>query len=152
MNQLSQYCADAIKPFEGFRKKPYSNFKDEPLTIGYGSTHYCDGSPISSTDEVDEAKANSMLMCFLRSNIQPCFDKHITQELTQNQIDALGCLVYNIGTGNFVKSSLLTIVNKDPNSPDVADHWACWDKVNGVQVVGLFNRRKKEIEMYFYNE
>ena len=85
-------------------------------------------------------------------DIDEFLQKNITQDLAQCQIDALGSIIHSIGVDAFKASPLFNIINSDPNSPKVSDYWEIWDKSpNGIETPQLFDRRKEELEMYYYN-
>lgn len=67
--------------------------------------------------------------------------------LTQNQFDALVSLVFNIGAGNFARSTLLRLLNQG-NYRGAADQFLRWNMDNGHVVPGLENRRAAERRMF----
>lgn len=71
--------------------------------------------------------------------------------LSQNQFDALGSLVFNIGTGNFSASTLLRKLNAGDYA-GAAEQFLAWNKgrVNGVLQVlpGLVTRRQSEHDLF----
>jgi len=71
--------------------------------------------------------------------------------LTQNQFDALVCLVFNIGEGNFEGSGLLRVLNQG-NYADAANRFPKWNKerISGVLVEskGLSARRGREQALF----
>jgi len=123
---FSPEAVELIKQFEGFSAKAYPDpaTKAEPITIGYGSTHYCNGTKVTLKDPViDKTIAGEMLLCFLNKTLLPNIQKYITNEnLNQKQIDAIGSLMYNIGEV-FDHSSLLTLINNNPNDVNIKDKW-----------------------------
>lgn len=72
-------------------------------------------------------------------------------KLTQNQFDALVSLAFNIGTGNFNKSTLVKRL-KAGDMAGAAAQFAVWNKarVNGVLKVlpGLVRRRAAEAALF----
>lgn len=80
-----------------------------------------------------------------------CVNNNVTVPLTQNQRYALISLVYNIGCGHFVTSTLLRELNQ-ANYTAAADQFAAWNKgtINGVKVVlpVLKARREREAELF----
>lgn len=67
--------------------------------------------------------------------------------LTQNQFDALVSFAFNVGTGNFGKSSLLRYLNKGEYSA-AANEFRKWNKAGGKVLPGLTRRRKEEMELF----
>ena len=69
-------------------------------------------------------------------------------ELTQNEFDALVCLCYNIGTGNFVSSTLVKMLKADEPKSDIAAQFLRWNKAGGKELAGLTRRRNAEAELF----
>jgi lysozyme len=69
--------------------------------------------------------------------------------LTQHQFDALVIFAYNVGTGakGLAGSSLLRYLNAD-DAADAATQFAVWDKVRGLENVGLERRRAIEKALF----
>jgi lysozyme len=72
---------------------------------------------------------------------------------SQNGFDALVSLVFNIGVGAFMSSTLLRVLKDQFHSDaDIEDAWLMWDKdvQNGAKVVdpGLLARRRLEVALY----
>jgi lysozyme len=150
--KFSINCVNLIKQFEGFRNKVYKDAVGIP-TIGYGSTEYQNGTKVTMSDPpITEPAAVELLLAHLNKNVLPILVKTIKVELAQNKIDALGCLIYNIGSGNFNSSSLLRSINEQ-KPLDVIEHsWLAWNKgrVSGeLQVLkGLTTRRQSEFDLF----
>jgi lysozyme len=150
MNDLkfSQAAVDLIGQFEGFKSKPYLDSVKIP-TIGYGTTFYENGTKVTMNDApITEARAKEILLHYLNDHILPDFKQHITVELEQHQIDALCCLVYNIGDGGFDKSSVLKDIDNHIMNGVLEEHWKAWDKAGGKVLQGLLNRRIKEYHYF----
>lgn len=151
MNSLkfSQAAVDLIAKFEGFKSKPYHDSVGI-ATIGYGSTYHADGTKVTMEDApIDQNKAKEMLLYHLNKVVLPDFQKHITVSLQQHQLDALACLVYNIGDGAFDKSSVLKAINDQiTDSVVLESDWEAWSKAGGKTLEGLLNRRKAEYKYF----
>lgn len=63
--------------------------------------------------------------------------------LTQSEFDAITDLVFNIGAGNFAKSTMLTDLNRG-NFAMAALEFERWAFADGVKVAGLLRRRYAE--------
>jgi GH24 family phage-related lysozyme (muramidase) len=74
--------------------------------------------------------------------------------LNQNQNDALVSFVYNVGDGNFQKSTLLRLLNQG-NYAAVPAELKKWTKArqNGqlIDLPGLVRRRAAEAELFSEN-
>lgn len=66
---------------------------------------------------------------------------------TQEQYDALISFTFNVGEGNFAKSTLLKKVNLG-ECVAASKEFLKWNKANGVVLRGLTKRRQGESEMY----
>ena len=109
----------------------------EPWTIGVGHT-----GGVQEGDTCTPERAQS----WLRQDVQiaeKCINNSVRVQLTQNQFDALVSLVFNIGCGNFGKSTLLRLLN-DGDDLKAADEFVKWSKANGHVMQGLLNRRESE--------
>lgn len=142
-----------IAEFEGFSDRPYYATAEEKLkgivTIGYGNTFYPDGSKVKITDnQISRQKALEILE-FTVNKFRVQVKKYLKKEVTKNQEDALVSLAYNIGIGNFSKSTLLKLVNINPNDANIAKEFLKWNKQAGKELKGLTNRRIKESALYF---
>lgn len=148
--KLGKAGTDLIKFYETFEAEAYL----DPVgiwTIGYGSTRL-NGSKVLPGMVINELVAEALLLGTAQQFLN-FVEKHVKVSLNQNQIDALGSLVYNIGTTNFFNSTLLRAINS--NAIIVEDLFSRWNKghVDGVLTVldGLTKRRKKEFELFKRN-
>lgn len=70
-------------------------------------------------------------------------------KINQNQFDPLVDFVYNLGSGNFLNSTLLRLIKKDPNDFMIAYEFPKWRKAGGRVLTGLVVRRHREASLYF---
>lgn len=132
-----------ISQFEGFRADAYPDpaTGGEPITIGYGHTGgVCDG------DTCTEEQALEWLRQDAQTAVR-CVSNSVKYNMTQNQFDALCSLVYNIGCGNFGKSTLLRCLNAGDDE-GAATHFVDWNKANHREMAGLTKRREAEMELF----
>ena len=152
MNKLDQNGYDLIKKFEGFRAKPYLCSAKVP-TIGYGSTYYQDGAKVTMADKLISEPYASKLFTIIADEFSEKVARLIKSEVSQNQFNSLVSLAYNIGIVAFRNSSLLKMVNENPNNHLIKYKFMAWNKatIKGVktEIPGLTNRRKLESENYF---
>jgi lysozyme len=148
--QLSKTGYDFIKRHEGCRLEAYRDSVGIP-TIGYGNTQYQDGRKVHIGDTITMEQADELFK-FYADRFAVGVSDLITKPVTQNQFNALVSLAYNIGIGAFTKSTVLRLVNVDPNSDKIQAAFMMWSKgtVKGKKQVlpGLANRRKAEIILY----
>ncbi len=145
---FSSAAVNLLAQFEGFRPAPYLDSVGVP-TIGYGTTFYEDGTKVTMNDDhIDQIRAKSILLNYLNVRILPDFHQHITVDLTQNQVDALCCLVYNIGDSGFDHSHVLSDINSHITGGTLQAHWLSWSHAGGVINPGLLKRRQKEYNYF----
>jgi lysozyme len=140
MNSINQATLSLIESFEGLRLNAYLDSVGVP-TIGYGHTR---GVKIGQV--ITESQAQE----FLKRDLQDAIagvERLVTTELTDNQFGALVSLVFNIGIGNFAKSSLLRKVNMKQFIA-AADSFAAWNKAGGKVLPGLTRRRAAEKKLF----
>ena len=114
MVKVNKEGLELIKKFEGLRLKPYKCSAGVP-TIGYGNTYYEDGTKVKMEDPaITKERAESLLLLIVESftrRIRPLIKSKVSQE----QFNALLSFAYNVGIGNFQKSTLLKKVNVNPD-------------------------------------
>jgi len=146
--RLDKKGLDLIAEFEGLSLKPYLCSAKVP-TIGYGSTFYENGTKVKLTDaQITKQRAEQLL-----KNTADKFAERvavlITKPVTQNQFNALVSFAFNVGVSALKISTLLKLVNNNPNDANIAKEFLRWNKVGGRVVQGLTNRRIKESALYF---
>lgn len=145
--KISNNCTDIIKKYEGFSTSPYLCPAGIP-TIGYGSTHYEGGRKVLlSDDRITEQRAVELLAYEVEQECLPVIERLVNVVLNQNQIDALVSFVYNVGSGNFEKSTLLKKINaKDFDG--AKQEFLKWIRGGGKVLPGLEKRRKEESDLF----
>lgn len=131
---------DLIESVEGIRLKAYLDGNGIP-TIGFGST-----GNVKMGDVITAEQADARLAADLHQ-AEWAVNTFVKVPLNQNQFDALSSFVYNIGSGNFSKSTMLKLLN-DGKYEDAAKQFFVWVKVNGKFSQGLMNRRIKEEALF----
>ena len=139
---------DLIKEFEGFSNIPYKCSANIP-TIGYGNTFYPDGKRVSMLDKQITKEYADEIFKNVVDNFAFKVSKLIKSKVTQNQFNALVSFAYNVGIGNLEKSTLLKLVNTNPNDAMIAKQFLRWNKAKGNELKGLTNRRIKESALYY---
>lgn len=143
----SNNCIKLIKQFEGCKLEPYLDSKGIP-TIGFGSIYHLDNKTSVSMDDspISQEEADKLLYNHIEemSKTVLCM---IEVDIGQNQCDAVFSLVYNIGIGNFRKSTLLKLLNND-EIEKAADQFLVWDTAAGKTIEGLSRRRRAERELF----
>lgn len=137
---------DIIKKHEGLRLKSYKCPADK-WTIGYGNTFYEDGTPVRENEQITKERAEWMLRV-VANQFWEQMKPLIKSNINENQKAALLSFAFNVGIGNFKKSTLLKKVNADPLDPSIRNEFEKWIKAGGKVLQGLVNRRREESALY----
>lgn len=154
--KTSQKGIDLIIYYEGIEFNAYPDpatkndpiKNGEPWTIGIGTTVYPNGEKVKKGDVITKEQAIKFLEYDIRI-FENVINTNVSKYLNQNQFDALVSFVYNVGPGNFKKSTLLKKINKNPNDPQVGLEFNQWTRANKKVMPGLVKRRKSEADLYF---
>jgi lysozyme len=146
--KLNDKGYNLIKEFEGLKLKPYLCSAQVP-TIGYGSTYYENGKKVKLTDAPITKERADALFQIVADDFAKRVVPLIKKPLTQNQFNALVSFAFNLGVRALQNSTLLRLVNINPNDANIAKEFLKWNKAGGVVVKGLTNRRIKESALYF---
>lgn len=156
IKKMSVSGLELLSELEGSRKKPYDD------QTGKTITQWCRGATIGighliSKDEWDKFKngiSESDIIVLLAEDVidfEEIIFKEVKPKLNQNQFNALCLLVFNIGAGHFVDSSVLKMINNAEavtNYNSIESAWKAWNKSQGKVMQGLINRREKEWDLY----
>ena len=140
--RMTKKTLEQLKRFEGCRLEAYR----DPVgiwTIGYGHT-----TGVRKGMKISQETAEEYLVQVIESmetvieNIPGCKD------LSPNRWDAIVSLAYNIGLGNFKKSTLLKKLQKNPDNPTIYQEFLRWNKAKGKKLEGLTRRRQWEAKRW----
>ena len=142
--KLSQRGIDFIKQFEGYSEKAYPDpaTGGAPYTAGYGHT----GSDVKPGMTVTQAMADAWFDKDVEK-FESGVSALLTAPTTQPQFDAMVSLAYNIGLGNFGKSTLLKKHNAKCYQC-AAGQFPLWNRAAGKVMNGLTRRRNAERDVY----
>lgn len=136
-----------IKKHEGLRLSSYLCPAGVP-TIGYGSTRYPDGRKVILGEKLSSEKEATQLLLATLQSFEAAVNRHLPN-LNQCQFDALVSFTYNVGTGAFIKSTLLKKAKVNPADPSILDEFQKWVRGGGKVLPGLVTRRREEANLYF---
>ncbi len=130
--------------WEGFRSRPYLCPAGIP-SIGYGFTHYADGTIVTLADPpMTRAQAQSLLEHLVRTRYMPATMKLCPNIDTPERLGAITDFAFNLGSGSLRSSSLRKRI--------LAGDWAAvpgelrkWTRGGGRILRGLVLRREDEI-------
>ncbi len=150
MYNISKEGIDLIIKSEGCELNAYVDpgTGAEPITIGYGSTLYEDGTKVKLGDQITKERAYQLFVNTLKPFVEKV-NKMVTSKISQHQFDALTSFCYNLGPQNLKTSTLLKKVNTNPLDASIAAEFKKWNKANGKVLEGLVKRRASESELYF---
>ena len=138
-----------IRSFEGFRANAYmdpGSINGLPITIGFGSTRWEDGSPIRMGDHISEERAAHLLRLEV-AETEEAVNEAVTVPMTQEQFDALVSFAYNVGISAFKKSTLLRKLNAG-DTRGAAREFLRWNLNDGRVMAGLTKRRHAEMALF----
>ena len=138
------------KRSEGFRQRLY-NDAAQYCTIAFGhlvKLAPCDGTePPEFLKGVSERRGTELLVNDM-GKAQTIVMTSVDVDLTDGQYAALCDFVYNVGGGNFRRSTLRKVLNKG-QFDQVPYQLLRWVKAGGRELPGLKVRREQEIALFF---
>ena len=140
MRRTNKAGLDLIKSFEGLRLKAYK----DPVgvwTIGYGHTKTATPGTVISEPEAEALLRNDL------AEAQGAVERLVKQPLTDNEYAALVSFVFNLGSGNLSRSTLLRRLNVGDRK-GAADQFLVWNKAGGKVLAGLTRRRQAERTLF----
>ena len=128
-------------------------------TIGWGNTFYENGSKVLEGDIITQDRADKLFDVILLG-FETMARKAITAKVNENQFAAFVSALYNIGHGSPQKSglirlkngnpsTLLTMINQNPNQPGIRNQFMLWVSPGTTYQGGLTRRRTAEANLYF---
>jgi len=144
---------DMTKMAEGFRARLYNDVADY-CSIGYG--HLVKRAPCngSESDEfrlgLSQLRATEILTQDM-AGAQRTVQVSVQVTLSDAKFAALCDFVYNVGPQQFKNSALLRVVNAG-KFDQVPLQLRRWVRAGGREILGLKNRREREIALFFDGE
>lgn len=139
--KTSEKGRNLIKQFEGCRHVVYLDQGGLP-TVGYG---HMDLSLMVGQLYSSEQIGNLFDRDILRN--EEYINKYVSVPLVQHQFDPLVSFVFNIGIGQFLGSTLLSLLNQG-HYDEVPEQLLRWSHVKGKISDGLRDRREIEGLMF----
>ncbi len=136
---------DLIKRWEGLRLTAYKDAVGI-WTIGYGHTAEAGPPAPVAGMKITDKEAEDILKLDLTQ-----YERAVTKALSivpsSNQFAAMTSLCFNIGPGNFAKSSVVRLLNAG-KPREAADAFLLWNKAGGKVLKGLTARREDEKKLF----
>jgi lysozyme len=152
MPTLNAATIDLICEFEGFEPHWYPDvaYGWKLPTVAYGHTDAAGEPKYAATKSKTFTKAEGKAI--LASDLKPVCNtvaSLVTVKLNDNQFGALVSFTYNLGAGNFKKSTLLKKVNAGDFAA-AAKEFAKWNKAGKPlkELKGLTRRRAAEAALF----
>lgn len=141
--KASENALGLIKRFEGLKLEAYKPLPSEKYyTIGWG--HY--GADVKMGMSITQKQAEE----FLKSDIKPIerLLNGMGINYTQNQFDALTSWIFNLGAGNFNKSTMKKRIVSGAHDTAITDEMIRWTRAGGRVLSGLVRRRADEANTF----
>lgn len=149
LNEVYSAGIELTKVSEGFRNKLYNDAAGY-CTIGYGhliKKQSCDGTEKQEFRlGITELRGEEVLVVDMNWAKYSVMNV-VSIDLTQGQYAALVDFVFNVGSGNFKRSTLLRKVNAGQHG-NVPFQLRRWVRAGGKVWQGLVTRRESEIDLY----
>jgi lysozyme len=145
--RLNQKGIDLMHQFEGLRLNAYLCPANIP-TIGWGNTFYESGRKVQMGETITKERADALFL-WVANSFATQVRSMLRVQLNENQFSALVSFAYNVGNANLRTSTLLRLVNANPNDPNIRAQFLRWNKAGGREMAGLTRRRQSESNLYF---
>lgn len=114
-----------------------------PFTVGWGDT----GPDVVPGLVITQDEADARFSKRLSREFEPGVIASVARTPNQSQFDAMVCLAYNIGLGNFRSSTLVKKFNAYDDA-GAAGQFLLWNKAAGKVMLGLRRRRAAERALF----
>ena len=143
---INEKGLEILKHYEGCSLDVYRDPVGIP-TIGHGSCFSFDGNRVDMGHrKITEGEATDLLLRSCRQT-ERGIARLVRVSLTNNQRSAIISLVYNIGIGNFEKSTMRMKLNRASYEGAANEFWK-WRRAGGRILRGLVARRKSEAKLF----
>ena len=135
-----------IKHYEGVSYNPYLDPIGIP-TIGYGSIFGLDSNRVDMGHRrITESEATDLLIRECQE-AEHAIARLVRVPLTSNQRSALISFVFNVGSGNFQRSTMRMKLNRKDYEGTAKEFWK-WRRAGGKIFKGLVRRRASEEQLF----
>lgn len=146
MATISDKGLALIMQWEGCRLAAYRDSAGI-FTVGFGATWYPDGRKVQAGDTLTQQEAVDLLH-FHANRFAQIVDTLTTDAISQDQLDALTCLTFNIGEIAYKGSTLRQRINANPKDVTIRDQFMRWSRSKGRRLPGLWMRRHDEADLF----
>jgi lysozyme len=138
--KASNQLIEKIKEFEGLRLRAYRDSGGKP-TIGYGHT-----LGVKMGQHITERQAEEMLEQDLW--VAGRFPNTMKEIDTQGKYDAVVSFIFNLGVGNFKRSTLYKHIRHHAPDRLIQAEFRRWVHAGGKVLPGLVKRREWEAQRW----
>ena len=138
--KASNQLIEKIKEFEGLRLRAYRDSGGKP-TIGYGHT-----LGVKMGQRITERQAEEMLEQDLW--VAGRFPNTMEEIDTQGKYDAVVSFIFNLGVGNFKRSTLYRRILHHASDKLIQAEFRRWVHAGGKVLPGLVKRREWEAQRW----
>ena len=148
MNKLktSERGIELLTEHEGFRPVMYKDSAGLP-TIGYGTLIDTAEEQYLMTANISKEQGKQLLKRDV-AKFERTINGAIKVAINQNQFDALLSFVYNVGSGNFLRSTLLKLINANAPKERIVVEFKKWKRAGGRILKGIVKRRAQEALLF----
>jgi|TARA_R100001086_G_scaffold90209_3_gene44418 lysozyme len=143
--RINEAGLEILKSFEGWRPNVYHC--GARWTIGWGSTYDLNGDRITPNHpDIDEVEGEALLRQEIR-HVERTITRVVKAPLNENQFSALCSFTYNVGSGNFFRSTMRQKISR-LDYEGAADEFPKWRRSVGKILPGLVRRRISERALF----
>lgn len=140
-----EQAIEIIKAHEGLRLRAY-RCPAGVWTIGWGHTSGVTEGMQISYDEAVELLRRDVATVWNRLQAMAA---EAGISLNAYRMRALTSFIFNVGIGNFSRSTLWKRVRANPDDSRIRNEFMRWNKGGGKVLPGLVSRRMQESALYF---
>ncbi len=145
--KISEYCELTLKSYESLELTAYVCPAGK-LTIGWGHTGKVDGAKIYKGQKITQEKAQELFEQDIATVEVPLSKEPYADNLSNDRWDALVSFIFNVGWGQFKKSTLRRKLLANIEDKSIPDEFRKWVYCNGKKLSGLVKRREWEAQLY----
>ena len=142
---ISKIAFEKIKEFEGCKLQAYQDAAGV-WTIGYGHTYN-----VRQGDKISQQYADMLLQEDIE-NVERqliALNDPLVGDWSKSQMDAVVCLVFNIGIRRWQSSTLRRCIMLRKSEKKIRAEWMRWVHAGGKTLPGLVKRRQWEANRFF---
>ena len=145
--KISDYCELTLKGYESLELTAYVCPAGK-LTVGWGHTGKVDGARIYKGQKITQEKAQELFEEDIATVEVLLTMEPYADNLSNDRWDALVSFIFNVGWGQFKKSTLRRKLLANIEDKSIPDEFRKWVYSKGKKMPGLVKRREWEAQLY----